>query len=155
MDKNKITGALFLDLCKAFDTVNYSILLSKFKLLNPNDQMLNWLKSYIMDRKQVVSFNGSLSTPAFITGVPEGSILGPLLFLMFINDIHSVVSSESVMYADDTTALSHGTSNTEVSQDIQVNLNMIKLRTIWYPTPRELNSYYLASPVNTPYLMKE
>ena len=51
MDENTITGALFLDLSKAFDTVNHSILLSKFKLLNLNDQMLNWLKSYIMDRK--------------------------------------------------------------------------------------------------------
>ena len=55
LDENKITGALFLDLHKAFDSVNHRILLSKFKLLNPNDQMLNWLKSYIMDRKQVVS----------------------------------------------------------------------------------------------------
>ena len=79
-----------------------------------------------MDRKQIVSFNGSLSTPASITtGVPQGSILGALLFLMFINDLHFVVSSESVMFADDTTALSHGTSHTEVSHDIQVNLNMI------------------------------
>ena len=58
MDENKITGALFLDLCKAFDTINHKILSSKFKLLDPNDQMLNWLKSYIRDRKQVVSFKG-------------------------------------------------------------------------------------------------
>ena len=112
-----------------------------------------------MDRKQVVGFNGSLSTPAFIiTGVPQGSVLGPLLFLMFINDLHSVVSSESVMFVDDTTALSHGTSHTEVSHDIQVNLNMIdtwSTKNHWYPTPRKLNPYYLASPVNTPYLMKE
>ena len=79
-----------------------------------------------MDRKQVVSVSGSLYTPAFITtGVPQGSILGPLLLLMFINDLYSVVSSESVMFADDTTALSNGTSHTEVSNDIQVNLNMI------------------------------
>ena len=125
MDESKITGALFLDLRKAFDTVNHSILLSKFKSFNPDDQMLNWLKSYITNRKQFVSFNGSLSTPAFkTTGVPQGSILGPLLFLMFINDLHSVVSSESVMFADDTTALSHGISHTEVSRGIQENLNM-------------------------------
>ena len=84
LDENKITGALLLDLHKAFNIVNRSILLSKFKLLNPNDQMLNWLKSYIMDRKQVVSFNGSLSTPAFVTtSVPQGSILGPPFF-----DVH-------------------------------------------------------------------
>ena len=95
-----------------------------------------------MDRKQVVSFNGSLSTPAFITtGVPQRSILGPLLFLMFINDLHSVVTSEYVMFADDTTALSHGTSHTEVSHDIQVNLNMVphpkKTKSILFSKPRQ------------------
>ena len=92
MDESKITGALFLGLRKAFDTVHHIILLSKFKLLNPNDQMLHWLKSYIMDRKQVVSSNGSLSNPVIIsTGVPQGSILRTHLFLMFIDDLHSVV----------------------------------------------------------------
>ena len=112
--------------------------------------MLNWLKSYITNRKQFVSFNGSLSTPAFITtGVPQGSIVGPLLFLMFINDLHSVVSSESVMFADDTTALSHGISHTEVSRGIQENLNMIDIYTArnhLVPHPKKTKSILFSKP---------
>ena len=103
-----------------------------------------------MDRKQVVSFNGSLSAPAFInTGVPQGSILGPLLFLMFINDLHPVVSSESVMFSDDTTALSHGTSHTTVSHDIQVNLNMIdtySAKNHLIPHPKKTKSKLFSKP---------
>ena len=103
-----------------------------------------------MDRKQVVSFNGSLSTPAFIsTGVPQGSILGPLLFLMFINDLHSVVSSKSVMFADDTTALSHGTSHTDVSHDLQANLSKIDQYSAMnhlVPHPKETKSILFSKP---------
>ncbi len=70
MDNSLLTGALFLDLSKAFDTVN-NIMLAKIKVLNPDEQLVSWLKSYLESRTQVVDFDGKLSEPATITtGVP-------------------------------------------------------------------------------------
>ena len=88
MDNSSLTGALFLDLRKAFDTVNHTIMLAKIKALNPDEQLLNWFTSYLENRTQVVDFHGKHSKPAIIkTGVPQGSILGPLLFLLYVNHI--------------------------------------------------------------------
>ena len=126
MDENKLTGALFLDLRKAFDTVDHRILLSKLQMFNPNKFMFQWLSSYLENRKQVVVFNGILSNEAIIsTGVPQGSILGPLLFLMYINDLPMALTSEVILFADDTTAISHGATHCSVASDVQNNLTSI------------------------------
>ena len=67
------------------------------------------MSTYLSERSQVVDFNGTLSTKATLTaGVPQGSILGPLLFLMYVNDLPSIIKAETIMFADDTTCLSHG-----------------------------------------------
>ena len=103
MDKGLATGAIFMDLRKAFDTVHHSCLLTKLPCYGINGNQLNWFQDYLFNRSQVVNFDGVLSQPQHITyGVPQGSILGPLLFSILINDIDSVLKkSKIILYADD------------------------------------------------------
>jgi hypothetical protein len=85
MDKGKYGCGVFIDLKKAFNTVNHDILLSKLEHYGIRNNILAWFKSYLTDRKQYVYFNGKSSDILSITcGVPQGSVLGPLLFLLYI-----------------------------------------------------------------------
>ena len=104
---NKIAVGIFIDLQKAFDTVNHAILLEKLNHYGISGISNDWFKSYLSGRQQFVSINGENSDPTTIKhGVPQGSVLGPLLFLLYINDLHICIkNSTSFHFADDTNLL--------------------------------------------------
>ena len=104
MEKGLLNGVILVDLRKAFDLVDTDILLQKLSLYHCDENSISWFKSYLQGRKQLVQFKGKMSDTRSVThGVPQGSILGPLLFILFMNDLPLYVSSEFDMYADDST----------------------------------------------------
>jgi hypothetical protein len=107
VDNNETTIGIFLDLSKAFDTINHDILLYKLEHYGFRGVVLQWFESYLNNRKQFVRYQMRDSDKKIIKcGVPQGSILGPLLFILYINDIVNTTSLlELILFADDTTLL--------------------------------------------------
>ena len=128
MDAGLINGVLFLDLKKAFDTVNHKILLSKLGCYGIRGLALSWFQSYLSNRKQICKVNNSLSTFQNITcGIPQGSNLGPLLFTIYINDLpNSLEITEPAMFADDTSLTATGKSSFEIEYKLGVEIQNVK-----------------------------
>ena len=104
MDAENIPFSIFLDLSKAFDTLDHHVLSSNLNYYRVRDTVLNWFKSYLTKCTQYVDRNGiSTSVREIETSVPQGSIIGRLLFIIYTNDIHTVSDNLNfIMYADDT-----------------------------------------------------
>ena len=126
LDEGKEVRAVFLDISKAFDRVWHKGLLFKLKQAGINSTLLQWLSSYLSDRKQRVLIpGGSSSWLPIKAGVPQGSILGPLLFLIYINDIVLNVNSTVRLFADDTSLYLIVDNPTEAARFLNSDLELM------------------------------
>ena len=124
LDNNSISCGVFIDLQKAFDTVDHEILLKKLEHYGIHGTANDWFKSYLTNRKQFVSINGYDSEEVeMLYGVPQGSVLGPLLFLVYINDLHNAIKYCTVRhFADDTNLLINAKSPKQLQKYLNWDL---------------------------------
>ena len=154
-DKGLLTGMVLLDLQKAFDTVDHEILLSKLRIMGFDQISVSWFKAYLSGRKQIVNIDNVSSPPNDITcGVPQGSILGPLLFLIYVNDMPAAVNCKLLLYADDSALIVPGTKVNDIQIrlseeldsirewlfDNKLSLHLGKTEPILFGTGRKLNN---------------
>jgi hypothetical protein len=173
VDNHGEVDAILLDFSKAFDKVSHGILVQKLSILGMDERVLGWIREWLTDRKQVVKVGEAISNQLTVTsGVPQGSVLGPLLFIIFINDIITDLTCKLRLFADDCIVYSEIRNNadTQILQDnlckicswVKVNnmeLNEKKSQLITFTTKRtirkcnyEVNSVPLNPVDNCKYL---
>ena len=127
LNKGKYVAAILIDLQKAFDTVDHSILLKKCNQMGLRGKMNNIIKNYMTNRKSVVKINSDHSELENINfGVPQGSVLGPILFLIYINDIEQCINNTQLyLFADDIVLFSINDDYTKMLKNLQNDFNVI------------------------------
>ena len=132
LDDNKVVAIISLDLSKAFDSINHELLLKKLENFNLSQSAINYIKSYLENRKQVTKVLEFMSTEEkVISGVPQGSILGPFLFLCFVNELPEIFENvcKFLAYADDTQLIVTAENVESLLPKIE---NIIKMASDWY-----------------------
>ena len=126
IESNQFAIGVFCDLSKAFDTLNHDILLRKLDHYGIRGKANLWFRSYLTNRRQYVELNGKKSpTLPLPTGVPQGSILGPLLFLLYINDLPSAANLKCVSFADDSNFITQGSDLAVLTKSLTKELEHI------------------------------
>ena len=127
IDNDNFACSIFIDLQKAFDTVDHDVLLYKLDHYGIRGITNDWFKSYLKNRKQFVSINGLNSGEKFVAyGVPQGSVLGPLLFLIYINDLHKALNHCTALhFADDTVLIHENKSLKQMQKYVNIDLKNI------------------------------
>ena len=127
MDKVRLIGSIFLDLLKAFDTIGHGILLEKLIHYGVCRPELAWFMDYLFNRLQLVEINNITSSKrSIISGVPKGSILGPLMFIIFFSDLKDSISyCDIFQYADDTVILFADKDVTKIENALNKDMSSI------------------------------
>ena len=156
MDRKNVTGALYIDLRKALDTVRHPCLLSKLPCYGICENELNWISDYLFNRTQCIAYNNDCSNLESVTlGVPHGSILGPLLLIILASDTyHCLDKCTMLMYADNTISINSASSSKLIKETLNhedntlfdwfndnnliLNLKRSKTELVIYGTARNL-----------------
>ena len=120
------TGMILIDLQKAFDTIDHEIFLDEMVCLSFSDSTISWFKSYLQDWPFSVNIGKEYSNPGFLScGVPQGSILGPLIFLMYVNDMARAVDCDLLLHTDDSCLIFRDKDIEKIDSTLSRNFNSL------------------------------